>query len=144
MRMLRLLFLVSFLLTCAPKLRATIVYGTSNTTPLPFGSTTLDPFDHTNELAIEFTVPVGENFVLTGFSAALRNEFHSGVESVTFTVNTAVPRVPTTTPATQQPGTTLDSVTFSIPNSTTVSVFTEAFSAGATLTGGGHLFSGSD
>ena len=63
MRILRPLFLVPFLLICAPKLRATIVYGTANTTQLPFGSTTLDPFDHTDELAIEFTVPVGENFV---------------------------------------------------------------------------------
>jgi len=137
----RILFSCSLALAVTSQLGAAIIYGTSTTTPLTYGGSldgnlTSGGFQY----GIEFAVPTGQDYVATGFAAPLGNAFHGSTVSVTFTLYTAVPRVPATTPPLQQPGVALDSAAFNIPNTTSINVYTPLFAGGAILQGGKNYF----
>jgi len=138
---LRLLLLPAIALTACARLQAGVIDGTSTTTPLFYDSSTVDSDLQSGiQFGVRFTAPMGNSYYLTGFSAPLVNSFRSSPISITFGVYTAIPRTPATTPATQQPGILLDSVTFNVPNAAPIALYTPLFAGNAVLLGGINYF----
>jgi len=130
-------------LSVAPAARATLIFGTSATIPLPFNGTVSDgDMQFQRPFGIEFTAASGLDYVLTGMAVPLENIYYPPSASVTFSVFTAVPRTTLNGNGTEEPGDILDSTTFSILYKTNVGsgggfeIYSPSFAGGAILRGG--------